>query len=325
LKTTLAGALRETLKEMMQSDDRIFIMGEDVGEYGGIYNVTRGLLNQFGEKRVFNTPLSELAICGSGIGAAVAGLRPVIEIMYADFLTMVMDQIINNAAKMSYLSCGKIKVPLVIRSNFGCGKGEGTHHSQSPEAWFMNVAGLKIVEPSTPADARGLLISSINDDNPVIFLEHKLLYGLSGEIGEIDNAAIPLGKADIKRKGTDLTIVSAAAMVHKALSAAEELKVEENINVEVIDLRTIKPFDIEMISDSIRKTGRLLTVEEAPYTAGWGAQIVDSMVRAEFDQFKVRPQRLTGLDIPIPVKKELEAMVIPSVNAIKEKVKEMMK
>lgn len=325
MKTTLAGALRETLKEMMQSDDRIFIMGEDVGEYGGIYNVTRGLLNQFGEKRVFNTPLSELAICGSGIGAAVAGLRPVIEIMYADFLTMVMDQIINNAAKMSYLSCGKIKVPLVIRSNFGCGKGEGTHHSQSPEAWFMNVAGLKIVEPSTPADARGLLISSINDDNPVIFLEHKLLYGLSGEIGEIDNAAIPLGKADIKRKGTDLTIVSAAAMVHKALSAAEELKVEENINVEVIDLRTIKPFDIEMISDSIRKTGRLLTVEEAPYTAGWGAQIVDSMVRAEFDQFKVRPQRLTGLDIPIPVKKELEAMVIPSVNAIKEKVKEMMK
>jgi len=325
MKINVAGALRKTLKEVMEADDKVFIMGEDIGEYGNIYNVTRGLLRQFGEKRVIDTPLSEVAIVGTGIGAAIVGLRPVIEIMYADFLTIAMDQIINNAAKMSYLSCGKIKVPLVIRSSYGCGKAEGAHHSQSPESWFMNIPGLKIVIPSTPKDAIGLLRSSIYDDNPVLFLEHKLLYNLTEEIKDDNDSCIPLGKADIKKTGKDLTIVSTGAMVHKALQAAKELSKEKNIDVEVIDLRTIKPFDENTIYNSVRKTGHLLTVEETPYTGGWGAQIIQSAVQNVFEAFKFAPQRLTLPDIPIPIKKEMEQKIIPNVNKIKERIKEMMK
>jgi len=320
--TTVAGALRKTLKEEMAADDRIFIMGEDVGRYGGIYKVTLGLQNEFGKDRVIDTPLSECAIAGCGVGAAIAGLKPIVEIMYADFLPLAMDQIINNAAKTSYLTCGKVNVPLVVRANFGAGKGDGAHHSQSPEGWFMNVPGLKIVEPSTPADARGLLKSSIKDNNPVLFLEHKLLYALKGEINDNDEA-IPLGKADIKRQGKDLTIVAGAVMLHKSLKSAEELK-EEGIEVEVIDIRTIKPFDKDTICKSVRKTGRLLVVEESPYTGGWGAQVVDTVIQGEFNNLKMCPQRLTCPDIPIPAHKVMEDKIIPDVGKIKSKVREML-
>jgi len=323
MKMTFAGALRKTLKEEMAYDDRIFLMGEDIGVYGGIFNVTLGLMDEFGEDRVIDTPLSECAIVGCGVGAAMAGLRPIVEIMYADFLPLAMDQIINSAAKASYLSCGKITVPLVIRSNFGAGKGDGAHHSQSPEGWFMNVPGLKIVVPSTPADARGLLKSSIRDNNPVLFLEHKLLYSMKGEINENDDV-IPLGKADIKRDGTDLTIVSSAVMLHKSLKASEELK-EDGIEVEVVDIRTVKPFDKDTICQSVRKTGRLLVVEESPYTGGWGAQVIETVLQSEFNSLKMCPQRLASLDIPLPADKSMEDKVVPNVNRIKEKIKEMLK
>lgn len=321
MKTTVAGALRKTLKEEMAADDRIFVMGEDIGVYGGIYNVTLGLLDEFGEDRVIDTPLSETAIAGCGVGAAVAGMRPVIEIMYADFLTLAMDHIVNSAAKTSYLSHGAVSVPLVIRANYGSGKGEGAHHSQSPESWFMNVPGLKIVAPSTPADAAGLLKSSIRDNNPVLFLEHKLLYPLKGEMDD-SIAPIPLGKADIKRAGKDITVVAGAVMVHKALKAAEELK-EEGLDAEVIDIRTIKPFDAGTICSSAEKTGRLLVIEESPYTGGWGAQIVDAVVANAFKKLKVAPGRLACLDIPVPAHKGMEDMAIPNVARIKEKIKEM--
>ena len=320
MKTTIAGAIRKTLKEEMEKDEDIFLMGEDIGEYGGIFNTTRGLLKKFGANRVIDTPLSELAISGTGIGAAMTGLRPVIEIMYADFLTIAMDQIVNNAAKMSYLSCGKYNMPIVIRSNFGIGSAEGAHHTQTPHAWFMNIPGLKIVVPSSPHDARGLLKSSIYDNNPVLFLEHKLLYKTKGKIKEEDEP-IPIGKGVIKRKGKDFTIVASALMLHKSMRAAEELQEEEDISIEVIDIRTIKPFDKELILNSVDKTGSILIVEEAPYTGGWGAQVVDTVVKNMFSNLKKPPLRLTSPDIPISAKNELENKRVPSVEKIKNIIK----
>jgi len=323
MRTTISGAIRKTLKEEMAADDKIFIMGEDVGEYGGIFNATRGLIRDFGADRVIDTPLSELAIAGAGIGAAVAGLRPVIEIMYADFLTITMDQIVNNAAKMSYLSCGKYQVPIVIRSNFGIGSAEGAHHTQTPHAWFMNVPGLKIVVPSTPKDACGLLKSSIRDNNPVLFLEHKMLYKLRGEIGD-KIEAIPLSKGEIKHEGTDITVVASALMLHKSLKAAEELKKEDDISIEVIDIRTIKPFDEDIIINSVKKTGHLVIVEEAPYTGGWGAQVVDTAYKKLFKELKSPPLRITSPDIPISAMNKLENMRVPSVEKIKTNIKDIL-
>lgn len=323
MKTTIAGALRKTLKEEMQSDDRIFLMGQDVGVYGGIHNVTRGLFAEFGEDRVIDTPLSEIAISGCGVGAAMVGMKPIIEIMYGDFLPIAMDHIINSAAKASYLTYGKINVPIVIRTNYGTGKGDGAQHSQSPEDWFANVPGLKIAIPSTPKDARDLLRASIHDNNPVLFLEHKMLYTLKGEIDE-KAEPIPFGKADIKKPGRDLTLVSSGLMLHKSLKAAEEL-MDQGLDVEVVDIRTLKPFDKDTICQSVRKTGLLLVVQESPYEFGWGAQIIETVIQKEFDNLKMSPQRLASLDVPIPANKVMEDKVIPNVDRIKEKIKVMIK
>lgn len=321
--TTVSGALRRTLKEEMEKDERIFLLGEDIGDpYGGIYKVTKGLMSQFGKERVINSPLSEIAIAGAGVGAAIAGMKPVIEIMYADFLPITMDQLVNCAAKMYFLSHGRTSVPLVIRANYGSGKAEGALHSQSPEAWFLNFPGIKVVAPSTPRDAQGLLKSSIDDNNPVLFLEHKMLYNLKGKILK-ENVPIPLGKADIKKEGKDLTIVACSIMVHKSLMAAQELE-QEGISVEVVDIRTLKPFDEDTICQSVKKTGRLLVVEENPYTGGWGAQVVQTVVDKEFDSLKQAPRRLTTPDIPLPARKDFEDYLVPNVEKIKTKVKEML-
>jgi pyruvate dehydrogenase E1 component beta subunit len=320
--TTFSGALREALREAMQKDHTVFVMGEDIGKYGGINNVTLDLYKEFGTDRVIDSPVAEIAIVGAGIGAAITGMRPVVEIMFADFIPIVMDQIINNAAKFYYISGGKTNVPLVIRTNFGIGKAEGAHQSQTPEAWFMNIPGIKVVMPSTPSDAYGLLLSSIWEDNPVLFLEHKMLYALEGEISD-QPAPIPLQKADIKRSGKDITAVSCGLMMHRLLEAARELE-KEGVDVEVIDMRTLKPFDQETVYASVKKTGRLVTVEENPYFGGWGLQVLDFVVSNLFNELKSPPKRLAALDVPVPAAKNLEEVYAPRVEDIKREIKRLL-
>lgn len=320
--TTFAGALREALRTAMQKDPSVFLMGEDIGKYGGINNVTLDLYKEFGCDRVIDTPVAEVAIVGAGIGAAITGMRPVLEIMFADFIPIVMDQIINNAAKFYYISGGKTHVPLVIRSNFGIGKAEGAHQSQTPEAWFMNVPGIKVVMASTPNDAYGLLLSSIWEDNPVLFLEHKMLYALEGEISD-QPAAIPLQKADIKRAGKDITVVSCGLMMHRLLEAARELE-KQGYDVEAIDMRTLKPFDQETVYASVKKTGRLMTVEENPYFGGWGLQVLDFVVSNLFSALKAAPKRVAALDVPVPAAKNLEEVYAPRVEDITREIKHLL-
>lgn len=322
MRSTVSGALRRTIKEEMERDNSIFIIGEDIGDpYGGIHNVTKGLMKQFGPERVINSPLSEIAITGAGVGAAISGMRPIVEIMYADFLPIAMDQIVNSAAKMHFLSHGKIKVPMVIRANFGCGKGEGAQHSQCPDPWFMSFPGLKIVAPSSPREAQGLLKSSIEDNNPVLFYEHKLLYNVKGEILS-ENESIPIGKANILKKGTDITIVAWSLMVYKAMSVSEKLN-ENGISAEIIDMRTLKPLDMKTICESVKKTGRLLIVEENNYTGGVGAQIVESAINKVFNSLKSVPQRLATPDVPMPALKRFEDMLVPNEEKILKKACEM--
>ncbi len=319
MTTTVSGALREALKLAMKQDSSVFVMGEDVGAYGGIYNVTRGLMKEFGELRVLDTPMAEITIVGAGVGSAVAGMRPVVELMYADFIPITMDQIINNAAKYYYLSGCKTPVPLVIRANFGTGKAEGAHQSQTAEGWFMNIPGLKVVMPSNPQDAFGLLLGSIRDNNPVLFLEHKLLYGEKGEL-DPDAQPINLSEAKICKVGSDLTVVSCGLMLRRALQAAEEME-QEAISVEVIDLRTIKPFDAETVCESLGKTGLLMTVEENPYEGGWGALVVDTVVSQMFYDLKAPPLRIASTDTPLPAAPSLEGAMVPSVADIKSAIR----
>jgi pyruvate dehydrogenase E1 component beta subunit len=323
VKSNISGALRRTLKEEMTRDERIFLFGEDIGDpYGGIFKVTKGLQAIFGTERVINSPLSEIAIVGVAVGAAISGMRPIVEIMYADFLPIAMDQLVNNAAKNYFLSGGRTHVPMVVRANYGSGKAEGAQHSQCPEAWFMNFPGLKIVAPSTPRDAQGLLKGAIEDNNPVLFFEHKMLYALQGDI-LVENETIPLGKADIKRHGTDITIVACSIMVHRALKAAETLA-QDGISVEVLDLRTLKPYDKAAIAESVAKTGRLLVVEESPYTGGWGAQIVDTVVESQFSDLKCAPARLAGMDAPLAAHLVFESREVPSAERIEQKVRQIL-
>ena len=319
MTTSVSGALREALKRSMREDDRVFVMGEDIGAYGGIYNVTRGLVQDFGSNRVIDTPMAEITIVGAGVGAAISGLRPVVEIMYADFLPITMDQIINNAAKYYYLSGCRTPVPMVIRTNFGVGKAEGAHQSQTAEGWFMNVPGLKVVMPSNPADAYGLLLSSIKDDNPVLFLEHKMLYQLKGKI-DPDAELIPLSKASVTRAGEHMTIVSCGLMLQRTLEAAKQLD-DEEIKIEVIDLRTLQPFDAEAVCASVKKTGRLMTVEENPSQGGWGLQVVGTVVGSCFGDLKCPPIRLAAWDTPLPAAKMLEESVVPGVDEIITKIR----
>jgi 2-oxoisovalerate dehydrogenase E1 component len=314
-------ALNEALREEMLRDERVFIMGEDVGVYGGAYGVTRGLYDEFGPERVRDTPISEAAIAGAAAGAAMTGMRPVAEIMYIDFITLAMDQIVNIAAKNRYMFGGKSIVPVVYRTQGGAGRGIAAHHSGSLEAWFIHSPGLFVVMPSTPFDAKGLLKTCIRDNNPIVFIEHKMLYNVEGEVPEVEYT-VPLGVADIKRVGTDVTIIAYSRMVHIALEAAEELA-KEGIEAEVVDPRTLKPLDIDTIIKSVRKTHRAVVVHEACKTCGFGAEITSLIMEEAFDYLDAPIIRVAGADVPIPMSPVLEAAVIPSKENIIEAVKKI--
>jgi len=316
---SFAQALNNAHKLEMERDPNIYVAGEDVGVYGGIFGVTAGLLDQFTDKRVRDTPITESAIIGTAVGAAACGLRPVIELMFVDFIGVALDQLYNQAAKMKYMFGGKAKLPLVMRASCGAGIGAAAQHSQCLEAWFMHVPGLKVVMPGTPYDAKGLLISSIRDDNPVVFLEHKLLYGMEGEVPE-EAYTIPLGQADIKREGQDVTVVATAQMVNLSLSAAERLS-GDGISVEVVDPRTLSPLDEETILESVRKTHRLVIVHEEVKFAGSGAEIAAMVAEKAFDYLDAPIIRVAAPFTPVPFSPTLEAEFIPSEEKIIEAVR----
>ncbi len=307
---TYREAIRETLREAMRADDRVFLMGEDIGAYGGAYAVTKGLMDEFGEKRVKDSPIAESVLVGAGIGAAMGGLRPVLEIMSINFSLLAADQIVNNAAKLLYMSGGQVNVPLVIRTVSGAGNMLGASHSQSLENWYANVPGLKVVTPATPHDARGLLRSSLRDPNPVIYVEHSLLYNIKGPVPDAEYF-VPLGLADIKRPGKHVTIVSYLRMVHVALRAAEMLAAE-GIEAEVVDLRSLRPLDIETVVQSVKKTNRAVVVEEGWKTGGIGAEVAASIMSAAFDYLDSPVERVAGKEVPMPYNRELEQAAIPS-------------
>ncbi len=313
-------AVNEALREEMKRDDKVILLGEDMGPLGGAFSVTKGLFQEFGKERVRNTPISEAAIIGASVGAALVGLRPVAEIMYIDFTGIAMDQIVNQAAKMRYMFGGKAHLPVVIRTQCGAGMGGGPHHSQSLEAWFYHVPGLKVAMPSTPYDAKGLLKYAIREDNPTVFIESKRLYGVEGPVPE-EEYVIPFGVADIKRKGEDITIVALGAQVHEALRAADMLHLKHGIEAEVIDPRTLQPLDEETILGSVRKTGRLLVVHDAIARGGVGSDIVAMTCEKSFDFLDVEPVRLGGLDVPMPYAKNLEAVVMVNAEKIVETVR----
>ncbi len=316
-------ALREALREEMLRDERVFLLGEDIGRYwGGAFKVTKGLAEEFGEERVRDTPISESAIIGVAIGAAITGMRPVAEIMFGDLTALAMDQIANQAAKLRYMFGGQISVPLVIRTPFGGGVNIAAHHSQSLEAWFMHVPGLHVAAPSTPYDAKGLLKTAIRSENPVVFCEHKLLYPVEGEVPEEDYM-IPFGTATIRREGTDITIVATLYMVHKALNAAKTLEKEEGINVEVVDPRTLVPLDKKTIIESVKKTGRVVVVSEDCKTAGVTAEISAIIAEEAIDYLDAPIKRVAAMDTPIPFSPPLENFVIPDENRIIRAVKEI--
>ena len=319
---TYAQALNEALREEMRADDRVFLMGEDIGHHGGIFRVTKDLIEEFGSNRVRDTPISESAFVGLGIGSAMVGMRPVVELLFMDFALVAADQIVNQAAKLRYMAGGAVSVPIVIRAQQGGGRGNGAQHSQSFESWFAQVPGLITVVPSTPADAKGLLKSSIRVGNPVIFIEHKLLYNTKGEVPSSEYT-IPIGKADVKRVGRDITIVSYSRTLLFALQAAEELS-QSGIEAEVIDLRTIEPLDMDTILESIRGTVRLLVVHESYANCGIGAEIIARINEQAPDVLITPARRLGAKHVPIPVAESLEDAVLPQVRDIVKAVEDMM-
>jgi pyruvate/2-oxoglutarate/acetoin dehydrogenase E1 component len=313
-------AINEAIAEEMERDPTVVCLGEDLS-FGGPFTVTRGLKDRFGESRVLDTPIAEETIAGAALGAAITGLRPIAEIGFGDFLMVCMDQVANQIAKWRYVSGGQIKVPLVIRSATGGGAGLGCQHSQSLEALFVHLPGLKVVAPSTPRDAKGLMKASVRDDSPVVFMEHKLLYGLRGDVPE--QCVIPLGTADIKREGQDVTVVATMEMVHKALRAAEKLE-EDRISVAIIDPRTLVPLDKRTILDSVKKTGRLVIASEECKTGSVASEIAATVGEEAFDYLDAPILRVASLDTPIPFSVTLEEKVIPQVHDIVRAVKETM-
>lgn len=319
---TYREALREGLREEMQRDESVFLLGEDIAEFGGSYKVTQGLFEEFGPDRVRNTPISEAAIAGASLGAALLGMRPVAEYMYIDFSLLALDQIANQIAKARYMFGGKAKAALVIRTQGGAGRSSGPHHAQSLEAWFCHIPGLKVVMPSTPYDVKGLIKSSIRDDDPIIFIEHKLLYNEKGSVpGE--EYLIPIGKADIKREGKDVTIVATSLMVTKTLNAAERLA-RDGIEAEVLDPMTLVPLDEESILQSVRKTGRLVIVHEACRRAGYGAEIAAIVAEKALYDLDAPIKRVAAFNTPIPFAPKLEDFVIPDEQAIINEVRELL-
>ncbi|MDR1800274.1 MAG: alpha-ketoacid dehydrogenase subunit beta [Lachnospiraceae bacterium] len=320
-KKTYAIAIRDVLREEMRKDPDIFVMGEDIGVQGGIFGCTRDMLKEFGEKRIIQTPISENSFVGLGVGAASVGLRPVIELMYMDFIYLAMDQVLNQAAKMRYMFGGKVKVPLVVRGQQGIGRGNAGQHSQSVEALLMNIPGIKVVCPSTPADAAGLLRTAIRDDNPVVFIEHKALYSTKGEVPDDPEFAIPFGKANLVREGKDVTLLGNFLYHGKALEAADILE-KEGISVEVMDPRTLVPLDIDSIVASVKKTGHLVTVHEAHRTMGWGTEVAAAVTEKAFGYLDAPPVRIGAKMCTLPFNLGLENAVVPQVEDIVAGVKQ---
>jgi pyruvate/2-oxoglutarate/acetoin dehydrogenase E1 component len=308
-ETTYREAIRDSMSEAMRRDDDVFIMGEDIAEMGGSMGVTQGMLEEFGPDRVRNTPISEMAIVGAGIGAAMQGMRPIVEIMYQDFTTLAMEQLVSQAAKHRYMSGGQLSVPLTVRTQGGAGWSPGAQHAQQLEAWFVHVPGLKVVFPSTPADAQGLLWSSIYDENPVMFFEHRTLYPIKGEVPD-EIEPIELGKARIHREGEDVTVVATGRLVHESLAAADEAE-EQGISVEVVDPRTLQPLDEETVVASVNKTSRCVVAHEAVVRMGWGAELAALVQEQCFDYLDAPVERVGAKFTPIPFAPVMEEFVIP--------------
>ncbi|MGI9167032.1 MAG: pyruvate dehydrogenase complex E1 component subunit beta [Pyrinomonadaceae bacterium] len=312
---TMREALNQALREEMLRDENVFLMGEEVAEYQGAYKVTKGLLEALGPKRVIDTPITELGFAGLGVGAAMVGLRPIVEFMTFNFSILATDQIINSAAKMRYMSGGQFRIPIVFRGPGGSAFQVSSQHSQALESWFAYFPGLKVVMPSTPADAKGLLKSSIRDDDPVIFIEQERMYGNKGEVPDDPDFTIPLGVADVKRPGTDVTIVARSLMVPVALKAAEVLE-KQGVSCEVIDPRTIRPLDIDTIIESVKKTNRVVIAEESHPFCGVGAEISTEIMERAFDYLDAPVKRVSAVDVPMPYAKNLEELAIPRVDQI---------
>lgn len=321
---SFAQAIQEGLAQAMEADPRVFIMGEDIGVYGGAFQVTGDLVSRFGEDRVIDTPISELGGAGVAVGAALAGSRPVYEFQFSDFMTLAMEQIVNQAAKIRFMFGGKTSVPVVFRGPCGSGTGAAAQHSQSLEAWLAHVPGIKVLQPSTPADAKGLLLAALDDPDPVFIFEHKLLYKIKGDVPEAP-VRTPIGKAVIRRTGRDVTIVASAIMTHRSLEAAEELA-KEGIDCEVVDLLTLRPLDTETIINSVKKTTRLACVYEGAKTLGIGAEISALIAESEaFDYLDAPILRMGGMETPIPYSPILEKTVVPQADTIAAGIRDLMK
>jgi pyruvate/2-oxoglutarate/acetoin dehydrogenase E1 component len=318
---TYVDALGEALREEMHRDERVVLIGEEIGVFEGAYKVTRGLLKEFGPTRVRDTPISEAAIAGAAIGAALAGLRPVAEIMYMDFLPLCLDQIATQAAKMHFMSGGKLRVPMVLRTQYSLGRAHGSQHSQFFPSWFFQVPGIQVVLPSTPSDAKGLLKASIRDENPTIFIESAMLYRTKGPVPEGDYV-IPLGKCDVKRKGDDLTIVAISRVVNEAMAAAAKLE-EQGIGAEVIDPRTIQPLDLDTIVESVKRTGRLMIASDDVKSGGIGSEIAATMVEEAFDLLDAPILRVACPNMPIPFSPTLEQEYMPNADDIMQTAKKL--
>jgi pyruvate dehydrogenase E1 component beta subunit len=312
-------AVRDTLAQAMRKDEDVFVMGEDIAEMGGSMGVTQGLLDEFGAERVRNTPISEMAIVGAGIGAAMQGMRPIVEIMYEDFLTLSLEQIVNQAAKHRYMSGGQLKVPLTVRTQGGAGWSPGAQHAQQLEGWLVHIPGLKVVFASTPSDVRGLLWSSIYDDNPVVFFEHRTLYPLKEELSE-EIEPIPLGSARVHREGEDVTVIATGRLVHESLAAAAEAE-KDGISVEVVDPRTLQPLDEETLVASVKKTNRAVVAHEAVVRMGWGAEVAAVLQHQAFDWLDAPIERVGAKFVPLPFAPVMEEFVVPHAGDVLEAIK----
>jgi pyruvate dehydrogenase E1 component beta subunit len=317
-------ALREALREEMIRDDRVFLMGEDIAAYGGSYSVTKDLVEEFGEERVRDTPISESVIVGAGVGAAMGGLKPMVEIMTINFSFVAFDQIINSASKLHHMSNGQFSVPLVLRMAAGAGSQLGATHSHSLEGLYAHFPGLKVVAPSNPADGKGLLKQSFRDENPVIFIEHSALYGLKGEVPEDGDHLVPFGQASILREGTDVSIIGFGGSVHQALRAASMLEEQEGLSAEVIDLRTLRPLDVDTLVNSVKKTNRAVVVEDDWKFGGFAGEVASILMEKAFDWLDAPVARVSGKDAPIPYNRNLEFAALPSEEDVIEAVLAMM-
>ncbi len=322
-RITYREAISQALREEMRRDERVFIIGEEVGVWGGSYAVTRGFLDEFGEMRVKDTPIAESVIAGAATGAAIAGLRPIAEIMTINFAFLALDQIVNHAAKLHYMFNGQIKVPLVIRTVGGGGRQLAATHSQNPDVIFAHFPGLKVVAPGTPADAKGLLKSAIRDDDPVFFIEHATLYSVRGEVPDDEDYLVPIGVSDIKRPGKDVTLVSYSKMIQTTLEAADKLA-EQGVDAEVIDLRSLRPLDIQPVLESVKKTNRLVVIEEGWRSFGIGAEISSTVAELAFDYLDAPIRRVAQAEVPLPYNKRLEQLALPQVDDVIKAAKDVL-